>query len=176
MGHHFGATIKTHKPDAVSGTYDTEARSAFRREGFATTAASETHFERLERVSAKAVPAGGAGGATIEKGRATSGAIGEKLRTDGPPAERTAVQRTWLPGRDPGLAIREVPRSEAPDASFLSLRIDGTSSGVVRAAPLADGRAPPGAATAAWRAPGRTSLITGDPDKRGGRRVFADDP
>ena len=44
------------------------------------------------------------GGKGVDRGKSTSGLMGEKLKLDADPSCRTSVQRSWLPGGDPGLA------------------------------------------------------------------------
>lgn len=165
----FDAVIPRHGATEAQRFFDTTARASYGGSG------KPTRFEQLAARSAKGSGAGGPGAPRPERGIRASATVGEVWRDSADPKDSTAAQRCWLPGGDPGLtALRNPAKPVAASGNHASLQVTGSGTGVVKAAPGT--RA--GSQTAAWQAPSRRTLITGDAaqrSRRPGRRVFADE-
>lgn len=165
-GSGFDAVIKTHGKQEAQRFFETTSRADYGGSG------KPTRFEQLAARSATSKAAGGSlpvrGDISTIQPRAGA-ASGLSLEE--------AAKRSWMPGGDPALAAlaKQQSRGQAPPqgGGHASLQLNGTATGVVRSA---EGRA--GCSTAAWQAPTRKTLITGNQEQRSlvrGRRVFADE-
>ena len=175
----FDAPIQAHRTVDEVARFESTQRADFvdHGPGNIQAAGQRTVFDKLADKSAFMPAAGGPGAPAPRRERqAGTALVGDKWREGADPKHNTLIQRSWLPGGDPGIAALKNPsqRSTPWTAGASTIQLTGVASGKV-AAPPGEAR---GSETAAWQAPRRVTRITHTQkarELRAGARVFADD-
>lgn len=108
----FRSTIPQPDLDSQKRYLDSTHRTAFINH-FPQTSPPHRHGAGAS-TSLTLVPAGGAGGRNVERGKAVSGAMGEVFRVSAEPQRDTHAQRSWMYSKDPMITVMHQKAANQP--------------------------------------------------------------